>query len=83
MATRFLNSHQMAKRFLKISSNGNKFFKKNLANGNKILKSKTDDSALLHDNFQFFISIFYREVMEAWYALSIMDQWVPSTWVYS
>ena len=25
----------------------------------------------------------YREVMEAWYALSIMDQWVPSTWVYS
>ena len=25
----------------------------------------------------------YREVMEAWYALSIMDQWGPSTWVYS
>ena len=25
----------------------------------------------------------YREVMEAWMALSVMDQWVPSTWVYS
>ena len=25
----------------------------------------------------------YREVMEAWSALSVMDQWVPSTWVYS
>jgi len=25
----------------------------------------------------------YREVMDAWKALSVMDQWVPSTWVYS
>ncbi len=25
----------------------------------------------------------YREVMDAWMALSVMDQWVPSTWVYS
>ena len=25
----------------------------------------------------------YREVMEAWMALQVMDQWVPSTWIYS
>ena len=25
----------------------------------------------------------YREGMEAWAALSVLDQWVPSTWVYS
>lgn len=25
----------------------------------------------------------YREVMDAWLALTVMDQWVPSTWVYS
>jgi guanylate kinase len=25
----------------------------------------------------------FREVMDAWLALSVMDQWVPSTWVYS
>ena len=25
----------------------------------------------------------YRQVMDAWMALSVMDQWVPSTWVYS
>ena len=25
----------------------------------------------------------FREVMDAWMALSVMDQWVPSTWVYS
>ena len=25
----------------------------------------------------------FRQVMDAWLALSVMDQWVPSTWVYS
>ena len=25
----------------------------------------------------------YQQVIEAWRALSVMDQWVPSTWVYS
>ena len=25
----------------------------------------------------------FRQVMDAWMALSVMDQWVPSTWVYS
>lgn len=25
----------------------------------------------------------FRQVMEAWNALTVMDQWVPSTWVYS
>ena len=25
----------------------------------------------------------FREVMEAWMALQVMDQWVPSTWIYS
>jgi hypothetical protein len=25
----------------------------------------------------------YNEVMQAWNALQVMDQWVPSTWVYS
>ena len=25
----------------------------------------------------------FRQVMDAWMALTVMDQWVPSTWVYS
>ena len=49
----------MATRFLKISSNGNKIFK-NLVKWQQDFEILTDDSALLHDNFQFFISILGR-----------------------
>ena len=34
-------------------------FFKNLVNWQQDFEIYTDDSALLHDNFQFFISIFY------------------------
>ena len=49
----------MATRFLKILSNGNKIFK-NVVKWQQDFDVQTDNSALLHDIFQFFLSIFYR-----------------------
>ncbi len=51
-----------------------------------------EESARLHRAYSSFFDIVvvsenhdqtFRQVMEAWHQLSINDQWVPTTWVYS
>ena len=59
---------------------------------NIILTFFRDESARLQRAFENYFDLVvvnethdqtFRQVMEAWNALTVMDQWVPSTWVYS